>query len=78
MSRTSYYLLPVSLQDLDHGGGYDPTGFVMFQGAQFSVAGHEKLGMAGFGPRQQITVLVVQSVVPSEVRSKARRVRAGG
>ena len=55
------------LQELDHRGGSDnPGGFVMFQGEEFLVAGHEELGLAGFCQCQQVAVLGV------------RRDRAGG
>jgi hypothetical protein len=48
-------------QDLDHGGGSNNSGgFVLFQGEEFLVAGHEELGLAGFSQREQITVLGVR------------------
>ena len=55
------------LQELDHrGGSNNPGGFVLFQGEEFLVAGHEELGLAGFSQREQVAVLGV------------RRDRAGG
>ena len=55
------------VQELDHRGrSNDPGGFVVFQGKEFFVAGHEKLSFAGFSQREQVTVLGV------------RRDRAGG
>jgi hypothetical protein len=49
------------LQDLDHGGGTSNScGFVLFQGEEFLVTGHEELGLAGFSQRKQITVLGVR------------------
>jgi len=51
----------------DHrGGSNNPGGFVLFQGEEFLVAGHEELGLAGFSQREQVAVLGV------------RRDRAGG
>src|SRR5664279_537817 len=48
----------LGLQDLDHrGGSDDPGGFVMFEGEEFLVAGHEEFGLAGFSHREQVTVL---------------------
>jgi hypothetical protein len=48
------------LQLLDDCGGSDnPHGFVVFQGEEFLVAGHEKLGFAGFSRREQVAVLVL-------------------
>src|ERR1035437_339790 len=49
------------LQDLDHGGGSNNSGgFVMLQGEEFLVAGHEEVGLAGFSQREQKTVLGVR------------------
>src|ERR1039457_4879244 len=46
------------LQDLDHGGGSNNSGgFVMLQGEEFLVAGHEEVGLGGFSHREQKTVL---------------------
>jgi hypothetical protein len=51
----------LGLQGVDHRGGCnDPGGFVMFEGEEFLVAGHEELGLADFGQREQITVLGVR------------------
>src|ERR1035438_6302258 len=63
------------LQDLDHGGGSNNSGgFVMLQGEEFLVAGHEEVGLAGFSQREQKTVLGVRrdgagSQVPAKKRS---------
>src|SRR5579859_5643414 len=55
------------LQELDHRGRSNNLGgFVLFQGKEFLVAGHEKLGFACFSQREQVTVFGV------------RRDRAGG
>jgi len=49
------------LQELDHrGGSNNPGGFVLFQGKEFLVAGHEELGLAGFSQREQVAVLGVR------------------
>ena len=56
----------------------------MFQGEEFLVAGHQKLGFAGFSQREQVTVLGVRrdgagGQVPAKKREvpKARREQFG-
>src|ERR1019366_5021428 len=69
------------LQELDHrGGSNNPGGFVLFQGEEFLVAGHQKLGFAGFSPREQVAVLGVRRRrARGQVPAKNREVtKAGG
>jgi hypothetical protein len=51
----------LGLEGLDHRGGSNDSGrFVMFEGEELLVAGHEELGLAGFSHREQGTVLGVR------------------
>ena len=65
------------LQKLDHrGGSKNPGGFVTFQGEESFVAGHEKLGLAGFSQHEQVTVLGVRpDGARMQVPAKKREVR---
>jgi len=65
-----------SSQDLDHhGGSDDPGGSVVFQGEEFFIAGHQKLGLAGFNQCEQEAVLGVRSDgTGGQVSAKKREV----
>jgi len=64
------------LQYLDHRWrSKDSRGFVLLQGEEFLIAGHQELGLACFGQREQITVFGIRrDRAQGEVPAKKREV----